>query len=110
MHQTTTIKGSPPPKTGTGELVDIASLDDEDSASSSDNEGLQMHSNQEGLMEHPPPLVLRKVRKSVQRMTDSYHQLPSLVGREGMATGVKWPIGIQAQDQQQGGFRTRVAQ
>ena len=38
--------GSPPPKKGTRELVDMADLDDEDSASSSDNKGLHKHSNQ----------------------------------------------------------------
>ena len=45
-HQTTATKGSPPPKKGTRELVDITSLVDEDSTSSSDNKGLLTHSNQ----------------------------------------------------------------
>jgi hypothetical protein len=38
MHWTTTTTGSPPLKKGTRELVDMADLDDEDSASSSDDD------------------------------------------------------------------------
>ncbi len=46
MHRITTTTGSPPPKKGTRELVDMAGLDNEDSASSPDDEGLHEHSNQ----------------------------------------------------------------
>jgi hypothetical protein len=46
MHQTTTTTGSPPPKKGTRELVDMNDLEDEDSASSSDDKGSHAHSNQ----------------------------------------------------------------
>jgi hypothetical protein len=46
MHQSTTTTESPPPKKGTRELVDMADLDDEDSASSSDDERSHKHSNQ----------------------------------------------------------------
>ncbi len=42
-----------------------------------------------GLIVHPPPLVMRKVRMSVWPRVDSCHQLPSLVHREGTATCVK---------------------
>ncbi len=46
MYWTTTTTESPPPKKGTRELVDMADLDDEDSASSSDDKGSREHSNQ----------------------------------------------------------------
>jgi hypothetical protein len=46
MHQTTTTTGSPPLKKGTRELVNMTDSEDEDSASSSDDEGSHVHSNQ----------------------------------------------------------------
>jgi hypothetical protein len=45
MHRTTTTMGSPPPKKGTRELGNMTDLEDEDSASSSDDEGSHAHSN-----------------------------------------------------------------
>jgi hypothetical protein len=48
----------------------------------------------------PPPLVPRTTfRLQMQPMAYSCHQLPSLVHREGTATGVKWSVSIQTQDQ-----------
>ncbi len=100
MNQTTTTAWSPPPKTGSMELVNMANLD---------MRTLHLHPMKKGrtriatkrLMKHPPPLVLKKVKMSARPMADSCHQLLSLVHGEGTATGVKWSVSIQAQDQSQ---------
>jgi hypothetical protein len=48
---------------------------------------------------HHPPLVMRKVKMSMQPEADSCYQLPLFDHGEGTATGVKWSVRVQAQDQ-----------